>query len=101
VETDDMLSRAVARELGVQGVAVLRGAAPFQGARLGARNFIVPGDVIKSVEGRRWRAPRNWPPSSMTTRWATSARRGVARRQTGAAPGAIARRRQLTSRPGI
>ena len=52
VETDDMLSRAVARELGVQGVAVLRGAAPFQGARLGARNFIVPGDVIKSVEGK-------------------------------------------------
>jgi S1-C subfamily serine protease len=52
VETDDMLSRAVARELGVQGVAVLRGAAPFRGARLGSRNFIVPGDVIVSVEGK-------------------------------------------------
>src|SRR5688572_4154786 len=52
VETDDMLSRAVARELGVQGVAVLRGEAPFRGARLGERNFIVPGDVILSVEDK-------------------------------------------------
>jgi S1-C subfamily serine protease len=53
VETDDMLSRAVARELGVQGVAVLRGAAPFRGARLGARNLVVPGDVILAVEGKQ------------------------------------------------
>jgi S1-C subfamily serine protease len=52
VETDDMLSRAVARELGVQGVAVLRGAAPFRGARMGERNFIVPGDVIQAVDGK-------------------------------------------------
>jgi S1-C subfamily serine protease len=52
VETDDMLSRAVARELDVQGVAVLRGGAPFRGARLGERNFIVPGDVILSVNGK-------------------------------------------------
>ena len=52
IESDDMLSRAVARELGVEGVAVLRGAAPFRGARLGARNLIVPGDVILSVEGK-------------------------------------------------
>jgi S1-C subfamily serine protease len=52
VETDDMLSRAIARELGVEGVAVLRGAAPFRGARLGARNTVVPGDVILSVEGK-------------------------------------------------
>jgi S1-C subfamily serine protease len=52
VETDDMLSRAVARELGVQGVAVLRGGAPFRGAQMGARNFIVPGDVIQAVEGK-------------------------------------------------
>ena len=52
VEADDMLSRAVARELGVQGVAVLRGAAPFRGARMGARNLVVPGDVILSVEGK-------------------------------------------------
>jgi len=52
IESDDMLSRAVARELGVEGVAVLRGAAPFRGARLGARNLVVPGDVILSVEGK-------------------------------------------------
>jgi S1-C subfamily serine protease len=52
VETDDTLSRAVARELDVHGVAVLRGAAPFHGARVGERNFIVPGDVILSVEGK-------------------------------------------------
>ena len=52
VETDDSLSRAVARELGVQGVAVLRGSAPFRGAQLGARNLVVPGDVILSVEGK-------------------------------------------------
>ena len=52
LETDDSLSRAVARELGVEGVAVLRGAAPFRGARLGARNLVVPGDVILSVGGK-------------------------------------------------
>jgi S1-C subfamily serine protease len=52
VETDDMLSRAVARELGVKGVAVLRGEAPFRSARLGERRFIVPGDVILAVEGK-------------------------------------------------
>ena len=52
MEADDMLSRAVARELGVAGVAVLRGAAPFRGARLGARNLVVPGDVILSIEGK-------------------------------------------------
>jgi S1-C subfamily serine protease len=50
IEVDDMLSRAIARELGVEGVAVLRGAAPFRGARLGARNMVVPGDVILKVE---------------------------------------------------
>jgi S1-C subfamily serine protease len=53
VEADDSLSRAVARELGVEGVAVLRGAAPFHGARMGARNLVVPGDVILSVEGKQ------------------------------------------------
>jgi S1-C subfamily serine protease len=53
VETDDALSRAVERELGVEGVAVLRGEAPFRGASLGARNLVVPGDVILSVEGKQ------------------------------------------------
>lgn len=52
IETDDTLSRAVARELGVQGVAVLRGSPPFRGARLGARNLVVPGDVIVAVEDK-------------------------------------------------
>jgi S1-C subfamily serine protease len=52
VETDDTLSRAVARELDVHGVAVLRGSPPFRGARMGERKFIVPGDVILSVEGK-------------------------------------------------
>ena len=52
VEADDTLSRAVARELGVAGVAVLRGSAPFRGARMGSRNLVVPGDVILSVEGK-------------------------------------------------
>jgi S1-C subfamily serine protease len=52
IEADDMLSRAVARELGVEGVAVLRGGAPFRGARLGARNRVVPGDVILAVEDK-------------------------------------------------
>jgi len=52
IETDDSLSRAVARELGVQGVAVLRGSAPFRGARIGSRNLVVPGDVIQKLEGK-------------------------------------------------
>ena len=52
IEADDMLSRAVARELGVRGVAVLRGSAPFRGARLGSRRLVVPGDVILAVEGK-------------------------------------------------
>ncbi len=52
VEADDVLSRAVARELGVSGVAVLRGSAPFRGARMGSRNLVVPGDVIVAVEGK-------------------------------------------------
>jgi S1-C subfamily serine protease len=56
IEVDDLLSRAVARELGVAGVAVLRAprnaAAPLRGARLGARNTIIPGDVILAVDGK-------------------------------------------------
>lgn len=56
IEVDDMLSRAVARQLGVAGVAVLRAsdtaAIPLRGARLGARNTIIPGDVILAVDGK-------------------------------------------------
>ncbi len=56
VESDDMLSRAVARQLGVEGVAVLRGRAPFRGASLGPRNTVMPGDVIQEVEGKEVRS---------------------------------------------
>jgi S1-C subfamily serine protease len=56
IEVDDLLSRAVARELGIAGVAVMRAsktaAAPLRGARLGARNTIIPGDVILAVDGK-------------------------------------------------
>lgn len=52
IESDDALSRAIARQFGVEGVAVLRGAAPFRGARLGPRNVVVPGDVILAVGGK-------------------------------------------------
>jgi S1-C subfamily serine protease len=56
IEVDDLLSRAVARELGVTGVAVMRAsktaAAQLRGARLGARNSIIPGDVILAVNGK-------------------------------------------------
>jgi S1-C subfamily serine protease len=55
VELDDSLSRAIEREFGVTGVAVLRAARGDQtlrGARLGPRNTVVPGDVILRVEGK-------------------------------------------------
>lgn len=58
IEVDDALSRAVERQLGVAGVAVLRtgsGNQPLRGARLGPRNTVVPGDVILSVEGKEVR----------------------------------------------
>jgi S1-C subfamily serine protease len=57
IEVDDLLSRAVAREFGVDGVAVLRASktasASLRGARLGARNTIIPGDVILAVDGKQ------------------------------------------------
>jgi S1-C subfamily serine protease len=55
IEVDDALSRAIERQLGVMGVAVLRtakGEETLRGARLGARNTVTPGDVILSVEGK-------------------------------------------------
>jgi S1-C subfamily serine protease len=55
IEVDDGLSRAIERELGVAGVAVLRvsrGEQTLRPARLGPRNTVVPGDVILSVEGK-------------------------------------------------
>jgi S1-C subfamily serine protease len=57
IEVDDLLSRAVTREFGIDGVAVLRAsktaAAALRGARLGARNTIIPGDVILAIDGKQ------------------------------------------------
>jgi S1-C subfamily serine protease len=59
VQTDETLSRAVARQLGVTGAAILhvRPAGPgeragLRGARVGRRNSIVPGDVIVAIDGK-------------------------------------------------
>ncbi len=59
IETDDTLSRAIARQLGVNGVAIVRvrpnsGAAHagLRGIRVGARNTILPGDVIVSIDDK-------------------------------------------------
>ncbi len=59
VQTDETLSRAVARQLGVQGAAILRvrpdGPAArvgLRGARIGRRNSIYPGDVIVALNGK-------------------------------------------------
>ncbi|HEY0941698.1 MAG TPA: trypsin-like peptidase domain-containing protein [Steroidobacter sp.] len=58
VEVDEVLSRAIARQLGVRGAAILRvqpgstgDRAGLRGARLGKRNSIIPGDVIIAVDG--------------------------------------------------
>lgn len=59
IETDDVLSREIARQLGVAGVAVVRvrantGAARagLRGIRVGPRNTIIPGDVIVAIDGK-------------------------------------------------
>ena len=59
VQTDETLSRAIARQLGVQGAAILRvhpgGPAAqvgLRGARFGRRNAIYPGDVIVALNGK-------------------------------------------------
>jgi S1-C subfamily serine protease len=59
IETDETLSRAIARQLGVVGVAVLRVPASsvnaqigLRGVRIGPRNTVTPGDVILAVEGK-------------------------------------------------
>jgi S1-C subfamily serine protease len=60
VETDDLLSRVIARQLGVVGVAVVRvpagsaGArAGLRGVRNGGRGTVIPGDVIVAVDGKK------------------------------------------------
>jgi S1-C subfamily serine protease len=59
IETDEMLSRAIARQFGVSGAAVVRvtpGSAAeragLRGARVGPRDSIIPGDVILAIDGR-------------------------------------------------
>jgi S1-C subfamily serine protease len=59
VETDDLLSRIIARQLGVVGVAIVRvpagsaGArAGLRGVRNGGRGTVIPGDVILAVNGK-------------------------------------------------
>jgi S1-C subfamily serine protease len=59
IDTDETLNRAIARQLGVVGVAVLRvpassinSRAGLQGIRIGPRNSIIPGDVILAVDGK-------------------------------------------------
>jgi S1-C subfamily serine protease len=59
IETDDGLSRAIQRRLGVAGVAVLRvparsaaARAGLRGIRIGPRDAIIPGDVIVAVAGK-------------------------------------------------
>lgn len=59
VQTDETLSRAIARQLGIQGAAILRvrpdGPAAkvgLRGARIGRRNAIYPGDVIIALNGK-------------------------------------------------
>lgn len=59
VQTDETLSRAIARQLGVQGAAILRvrpggpaAKAGLRGARFGRRNSIYAGDVIVALNGK-------------------------------------------------
>jgi S1-C subfamily serine protease len=59
IETDDVLSGEIARQLGVAGVAIVRvrpntsaARAGLRGIRVGPRNTIVPGDVILAIDGK-------------------------------------------------
>jgi S1-C subfamily serine protease len=59
IDTDELLSRAIARQLGVVGAAVARvpsrspaAKAGLRGARLGPRDSIIAGDVIVAVNGK-------------------------------------------------
>lgn len=59
IETDEVLSRAIARELGVIGAAVVRvpagsaaARAGLRGVRSGPNDSIIPGDVIVAIDGK-------------------------------------------------
>jgi len=60
VETDEVLSRIIARQLGVRGAAVARVPPGSAGARAGlrgvrnaSRGTVIPGDVITAVDGKK------------------------------------------------
>lgn len=60
IQTDETLSRAIARQLGVNGAAILRvhpggpaEKAGLRGVRFGRRNAIFPGDVIVGLNGKQ------------------------------------------------
>jgi len=59
VQTNETLSRTIARQLGVTGAAIMRvkpggpaDQAGLKGARVGRRNTIYPGDVIIALDGK-------------------------------------------------
>jgi S1-C subfamily serine protease len=59
IQADENLSRAIARQLGIEGAAILRvrpggpaAQAGLRGARFGRRNAIYPGDVIVALNGK-------------------------------------------------
>lgn len=59
VQTDETLSRAIARQIGIQGAAILRvraggpaAQAGLRGARIGPRNAIYAGDVIVALNDK-------------------------------------------------
>jgi S1-C subfamily serine protease len=59
IETDEVLSRAISRQLGVTGAAILKvhaggtGAkAGLRGVKIGSRDSVTPGDVIVAVNGK-------------------------------------------------
>ncbi len=59
IQTDETLSRAIARQLGVEGAAILQvrpggpaALAGLRGARFGRRNSIYAGDVIVALNGK-------------------------------------------------
>jgi S1-C subfamily serine protease len=59
IEADDVLSQAIARQLGVAGAAIFRvpegspaARAGLRGVRLGPHDSIIPGDVIVAVDGK-------------------------------------------------
>ena len=60
IEVDEVLNRAVARQLGITGAVIFQvhpgsgGAkAGLRGVRMGRRDSIIPGDIILGIDGRK------------------------------------------------